>query len=234
METADVSGADAPPPRSMNRRGSGVEPDRPRARVGHDLPSSAGRLVARLVPLARCGDGRCEHPRVTECVASTGKESVVPLRSTGSSATFIEILPALVVWQLQDIDGVDRERRRCASSALPFSCSPPTSPRSRSTSSSPPPIRGIHSLGSSGSRSRSRAMFALAPARPHGPRLGSRVLQDRGAGDRDRRTARDRSAARVCPQRGGWPLEGGDPAAVFVTVFNGAREGWHAVHGTAP
>jgi len=149
--------------------------------------------------------------------------------------SLIEILASLVVvWQLQDIDAVEREQRALRIIGVAFlllaAYISAQSIYVLVTAAHPRhSLAGIVWLALTAA-----AMFALAVGKGRtGRALGNRVLQTEA-----RVTAIDGLLATAVllglilnAAAGLWWA---DPAAAFVIVYYGAREGWHAVHETAP
>jgi divalent metal cation (Fe/Co/Zn/Cd) transporter len=148
--------------------------------------------------------------------------------------SLIEILASLVVvWQLQDTDAAERERRALRIIGVAFlllaGYISAQSIYVFVTAAHP-----HHSLvGIVWLALTAAAMFVLAAAKHRtGRALGNRVVQTEA-----RVTLIDGLLATAVllglTLNAAADLWWADPAAAFVIVFYGAREGWHALHETA-
>lgn len=149
--------------------------------------------------------------------------------------SLIEILASLVVvWQLQDIDGPERERRALRIIGVAFlllaAYISAQSIYVLVTAAHPRhSLAGIVWLALTAA-----AMFVLADAkRRTGDALGNRVLQTEA-----RVTLIDGLLATAVllglTLNAATGLWWADPAAAFVIVYYGAREGWHTLHESVP
>jgi divalent metal cation (Fe/Co/Zn/Cd) transporter len=148
--------------------------------------------------------------------------------------SLIEILASLVVvWQLQDTDAAERERRALWIIGVAFLLLA-TYIAAQSIYVLATAAHPRHSLvGIVWLALTAAAMFVLAAAKHRtGRALGNRVIQTEA-----RVTLIDGLLATAVllgltlnAAAGRWWA---DPAAAFVIVYYGAREGWHALHGAS-
>jgi hypothetical protein len=130
--------------------------------------------------------------------------------------SLIEILASLVVvWQLQDADAAERERRALRIIGVAFllltAYIAAQSIYVLVTAAHPRhSLAGIVWLALTAA-----AMFGLVRSQaPHRPGSRQPRRPNRGTGDPDRRATRSRGAARADPQCGRWPLVGGPSLGV--------------------
>ncbi|MGZ4337671.1 MAG: cation transporter [Gaiellaceae bacterium] len=166
-------------------------------------------------------------------LAAAVASSSVALAGFGLDS-LIEILASLVVvWQLQDMDAAERERRALRIIGVAFLLlavyiSAQSIYVLLSGAHPRPSLAGIVWLALTAA-----AMFVLAAAKHHtGRALGNRVVQTEA-----RVTLIDGLLATAVllglTLNAAAGLWWADPAAAFVIVFYGAREGWRALHEAA-